>query len=218
MRPFALCAIVLVAGGAAAVVLLLHPFGGGHAVPRADQSSRHKSRAVSISDTASSSPSASASASASSTVSAEQQAAQSLAALLSQSVTDRRSVVQAVTDVSQCGPNLSQDGQTFSQSASSHQGLLSQLANLPDGSALPSHMLQALTGAWQASAQADQDFAQWAGDEISQGCTPNDHADPGYQAAIAPDTQATTDKKAFASLWDPIAAQYGLTSYQWDQL
>ena len=194
------------------MVLLLHPFGGGHAAPRADQSSRHKSRAVSISGTASSSPSASP------TVSAEQQAAQSLAALLSQSVADRSSVVQAVSDVSQCGPNLSQDAQTFSHAASSHQRLLSQLVNLTGGSALPQQMLQALTGAWHASAQADRDFARWATDEISQGCTPNDHSDPGYQAAAAPDGQATTDKKAFASRWDPIAAQYGLTPYRWNQL
>jgi hypothetical protein len=213
MWPVVLCSVVLVAGGAAAaVVLLLHPFGSGHAAPPASQSSRHNSRAVSISATSSSSPSAT------STMSAEQQAAQSLAALLTQSVADRSSVVQAVSDVSQCGPNLSQDAQTFSNAASSRQKLLSQLANMPDSSALPQQMLMALTGAWQASAKADQDFAQWASDEISQGCTPNDHSDPGYQAAATPDAQATTDKQTFAGLWDPIATQYGLTPYQWDQL
>ena len=79
-------------------------------------------------------------------------------------------------------------------------------------------MLQALTGAWLASATADRDFAQWAQDELSKGCTQNDRADPNFQAAAAPDTQATTHKKAFVNLWNPTAAQYGLTSYTWNQL
>ena len=79
-------------------------------------------------------------------------------------------------------------------------------------------MLQALTGAWQASAMADQDLARWAQDELSQGCTHNDQADLNFQAAAGPDSQATTDKKAFVNLWNPMAAKYGLPSYHWNQL
>ena len=148
----------------------------------------------------------------------QQQAADSLSALLAQSVTDRSSIVSAVNDVSGCGPSLGQDAQTFQNAATSRQNLLSRLAGMPDRSALPAPMLQALTGAWQASIQADQDFAQWAQDEASRGCVPNDHSDPGYQASAGPDGQATTDKKAFVTGWNPIAARYGLTSYQWNQL
>jgi hypothetical protein len=147
-----------------------------------------------------------------------QQAAASLAGLLAQSVTDRSSTVNAVNSVSQCGPTLSQDPQILESAAASRQRLLSQLASLPGRSALPGQMLQALTGAWLASATADRDFAQWAQDELSRGCTQNDQADPNFQAARAPDAQATTDKKAFVNLWNPIAAQYGLTSYLWNQL
>lgn len=148
----------------------------------------------------------------------EQQAAESLAALLAQSVTDRSSVVNAVNDVSNCGSGLNQDPATFTSAATSRQNLLSQLARLPGRSALPEPMLQALVHAWQASVQADQDFARWAQDEVSQGCTQNDHADPGYQAAAGPDSQATIDKKSFATAWNPIAARYALSPYQWDQL
>ena len=147
-----------------------------------------------------------------------QQAAASLAGLLAQSVTDRSSTVNAVNSVSQCGPTLSQDPQILESAAAARQRLLSQLASLPGRSALSGQMLQALTGAWLASATADRDFAQWAQDELSQGCTQNDQADPNFQAAAAPDAQATTDKKAFVNLWNPIAAQYGLTSYTWNQL
>ncbi len=39
-----------------------------------------------------------------------------------------------------------------------------------------------------------------------------------YQAATVPDEQATTDKKAFAALWTAIANEYGLPSYQYNQI
>lgn len=148
----------------------------------------------------------------------ERQAAGGLANLLAQSVKDRAAVVAAVSDVSQCGPNLNQDVQTFESAATSRQRLLTQLTSLPGRGSLPGQVLQALTGAWQASAQADQDFAQWAQDEASGGCTQNDHSDSNYQAAVGPDDRATASKKRFASQWDPIAAQYGLPSYQWNRL
>lgn len=148
----------------------------------------------------------------------QQHAAEGLAALLAQSVSDRSSVVNAVSHINRCGPSLSQDAQTFVSAASSRQHLLSQLADLPDHSALSGPMLQALTSAWQASVRADQDYARWARDEATRGCTRNDHSDPGYRAALGPDGQASAGKKAFARLWNPLAAQYGLTQYQWSQL
>lgn len=153
-----------------------------------------------------------------SSVSAQQQAAEGLAGLLTQSVKDRSAIVQAVGDVEQCGPNLNQDSQTFQTAATSRQNLLTQLANLSGRSALPSNMLAALTGAWQNSVKADQDFAQWSQDEVSRGCTKNDQSDPGAQAAAGPDSQATTDKQDFVSMWNPIATKYGLPTYQWNQL
>jgi hypothetical protein len=79
-------------------------------------------------------------------------------------------------------------------------------------------MLQALTSAWQASVQADQDYVQWARDEASRACTPNDHSDSGYRKALGPDGQATAGKKEFVRLWNPLADQYGLTGYKWNQL
>jgi hypothetical protein len=79
-------------------------------------------------------------------------------------------------------------------------------------------MLQDLTAAWQASGQADQDFATWTHDEISQGCSTNDQSDASYQAATAPDNQATKDKKAFAALWAAIANEYDLPLYQYNQI
>jgi serine/threonine-protein kinase len=146
------------------------------------------------------------------------QAAQALAALLALSGTDRASVTQAVGAVAGCSPGLSQDETIFSNAASSHQALLGKLAALPDRSALPALMLQDLTAAWQASSEADQDFAGWAQDEIAHGCSTNYQSDASYQASAVPDAQATTDKKAFAALWTAIANEYGLPLYQYNQV
>jgi hypothetical protein len=146
------------------------------------------------------------------------QAAQALAALLAQSGTDRTAVTQAVRAVADCSPGLSQDETTFSNAASSHQALLGKLAALPDHSTLPASMLQDLTTAWQASGEADQDFAKWTQDEIAHGCSTNYQSDASYQATTAPDDQATKYKKAFAALWTAIANEYGLPLYQYNQI
>jgi hypothetical protein len=147
-----------------------------------------------------------------------EQAAQALSSLLAQSGTDRSAVVNAVSTVETCSGDLSQDETTFSQATSQRQALLSKLAALPGRSMLSAPMVQDLTLAWQASAQADQDFVKWTQDEIAQGCTTNDQSDPSFKAATAPDNEATKYKKAFAALWAPVASQYGLPAYQYNQL
>ncbi len=163
-------------------------------------------------------PSAGSSPASSPAVPSRRQAAQALAALLAQSGTDRATVTQAVGAVADCSPDLSQDETIFSNAASSHQSLLGKLAALPDRSALPASMLQDLTAAWQESGEADQDFARWTQDEISHGCSTNYRSDANYQAVSVPDEAATTDKKAFAALWTAIANEYGLPSYQYNQI
>jgi hypothetical protein len=148
----------------------------------------------------------------------EQVAAQSLSRWLAQSASDRTAINNAFNDVNACGSGLSQDARAFRQAAASRERLMSQLSTLQDGSVLPAQMLRDLTGAWQASYQADQDYASWADAESSEGCTPDDTSDSYYQAATQPDDQATTDKEAFVSAWNTIAGRYGLTTYQQDQL
>jgi hypothetical protein len=149
--------------------------------------------------------------------SAQQAAASNLAGLLNQSVGDRNSVNNAYNDVLQCGPDLDQDAQVFQDAASSRQQLLSQLADLPSRSALSPSMLQDLSDAWQESVQVDGDYQQWAQDQASNGCA-NGNTDSSYVAAEGPNTQATANKTAFTSQWNPIAGQYGLTQYQQGEL
>src|ERR1700683_4952147 len=194
---------------AAAGVLVAHPFNSGTAPVAANSSTGVP---VSPTTSAPASPTASASSSAAPTA---QQAAQNLAGLLSQSVSDRSAIVAAVNDVNTCGSNLSQDTQTFPNPATSRQSLLNQPASLPGRATLPPNMLAALTRAWQNSRKADQDVAKGAQDE-SAGCTSgSETTDSNALAATGPDNEATTDKKAFVGLWNPIATQYQWTPHQW---
>ena len=79
-------------------------------------------------------------------------------------------------------------------------------------------MLQDLSGAWQASAAVDSDYAQWAQDEGAGTCAPDDTTAPNFQATSGPNEQATQDKLAFTRLWNQLADSYGLTQYGQGQL
>ena len=148
---------------------------------------------------------------------ARRQAAVRLSGLLAQSVTDRAAVIDAAADVRGCGPSLRQDARTFARAASSRQRLLSRLGSLPGRSLLPAAMLKDLTGAWQASAQVDIDLARWADDMVAGGCHRNSRSDARLRASYVPQGQAAAGKQAFASLWNPVARRYGLTTYQPNQ-
>jgi hypothetical protein len=150
---------------------------------------------------------------------AEQQAATTVSALLAQSVSDRAAVINAVTDVRDCGPSLRKDARTLTTSARSRQRLLSQLESMSGRSALPAALLADLTSAWQASIQADTDLAHWATDMSKGRCTVHKSSrDANLRASYVPDGQATVGKEAFAAQWNPIARRYDLTTYQSDQL
>ena len=149
---------------------------------------------------------------------AARQAAVGLSELLAQSVTDRAAVIGAVAAVPGCGPSVHQDARILADAASARKRLLSRLGSLDDRALLPAAMLQDLAGAWQASAQADADLARWADDEIARGCHSTSGSDASLRASYVPDGRATADKQAFATLWNPVARRYGLTTYQWSQL
>ena len=89
----------------------------------------------------------------------QQQAATSLAGLLSQSGTDHADVNAAVSNVEGC-KGLTADAQTFNKAATNRRTLLTKLAQLPGRSALPAAMISNLTNGWQASATVDADLAQ----------------------------------------------------------
>jgi hypothetical protein len=204
---------VLVAGLAAGVVVVAHPFGQRASPRSAPTSSPAPAAAVTSPSPASSPPGSS-----SPPLSSAEQAAGSLAALLARSVTDRAGVDAAYNDVKGCGPHLTRDVRTFKYAAASRGQLLGQLATMPGRSALSQPMLGDLGSAWQASVAADDDFAAWAQDQVSGGCSPDNQTDPHFLAADGPDLQATAGKKAFIRLWNPVAQTYGLTTYRQNEL
>jgi hypothetical protein len=165
-------------------------------------------------------PAASASASASAqpqTNPQEKQAATAMAGLLSQSGGDRGGVNHAYFAVQAC-KTLPADQKEFVKAAANRAILVNKLKSLPDASALNPAMVQALTGAWQASAAADTDYAKWAG-SLEHGCKPGKTGNnPNLKASNGPDGQATADKQQFTGLWNPVAQKYGLATYQPGQL
>jgi hypothetical protein len=232
-----IAAAALLGAGAGAYVLIAHPFSSpaspsarGSSVANVSQSTPANPSAAPSSATGPATPAQSSHVAPTTTpatppptqpasrptspAASERQAATSLAGLLSQSTSDRTAINDAWTDGTNCGGNYAADQQTFQQAANNRRYLLGQLAGLAGASTLPAQMLSDLTNAWQASIAVDNDYAQWSSDENS-GCTTQD---PSYEAANTPNSEATNDKDAFASQWDPIAAQYSLPQYSGDQL
>ncbi len=118
----------------------------------------------------------------------------------------------AYNDVGSCGSSLATDAQTFTAAAASRHQLLQQLAQIAGLPTLPTGMVTDLTTAWQVSATVDEDYVKWAQDEAGNGCSTGT-SDPNYEAAEDPNLQATASKTAFVNLWNPLAQQYDLATY-----
>jgi hypothetical protein len=216
-RAPVLWSVLSVAVVVAVLVFLfrLHPFNHHATVNDAANSTGTTAPASAAAKRA---PAASASRSASSAAVTEQQAASTVAGMLTSSVADRTAIDNAYNDVDGCGPNLDGDAAVFTRAANSRRAMLARLASMPGRAALPPALLTHLASAWQASLTADQDLATWASDEAAQGCVRDDTSDPGYQATATPDNEANQAKTAFVAQWNPLATSYGLTTYQQDQL
>ena len=142
----------------------------------------------------------------------EQQQASQLNRLLSESGGDRGDVNRAYLAVMACKA-LPADQGVFAKAASNRQNLVTQLQSLST-SALNPAMIQALNGAWTASAQADSDYANWAA-SLTHGCKKGQaNKSPVFKASFGPDGTATTDKQKFTQLWNPLAGKDGLNTYQ----
>ncbi|MFJ4676567.1 hypothetical protein [Kitasatospora sp. NPDC088783] len=136
--------------------------------------------------------------------------AQAMSDLLGTASSSRTSVVNAVAAVGKC-QNLPDSQAALTAAAGQRQDLLTKLGalkvdKLTDGAKLVTQLQQA----WQASATADSEYAQWAGD-LTGGCDPakakdNDHLRNGDAASGT----ATTAKKQAAELWGAIAGKTGL--------
>ncbi|MEU1178246.1 hypothetical protein ABZ464_11420 [Streptomyces sp. NPDC005820] len=167
---------------------------------------------------------ASASASASSDPSgdAAEQQATALDKLLADSGSSRASVIAAVANVKACN-NLGQAASDLRAAAGQRTELVTKLAAL-DVDQLPDHaaLTGALTKAWQASAAADNHYADWA-DEVAgdkrKACKKGGaRTTAATQQGNRESGTASAQKNQAARLWNGIAQKYGLTQRQPTQL
>ena len=111
----------------------------------------------------------------------------------------------AVNDVASCG-NVSADVSQIQQVENQRQNEYNsaqntQTSSLPNGAALKSDLVNAL----YYSLQADKGYLAYANQMQSSNCQSGSQA-----SALAADGKAVTYKDMFLSLWNPIAATYGL--------
>ncbi|MEV6956208.1 hypothetical protein [Streptomyces sp. NPDC051183] len=142
--------------------------------------------------------------------------------LLADSNDSRASVIRAVEDIKGCR-NLDQAATDLRAAARQREELVTRLQELkvdklPDNVKLTA----ALSKAWQASADADESYADWA-DDVNHGdkdkckdgrAKSTDNASDGNKSS----GEATKAKEQAAGLWNSIAAKYGLTKRDKSQL
>jgi hypothetical protein len=152
---------------------------------------------------------------------AAQAQAKQLDALLKDSNSSRSSVISAVASIKSCS-NMDTSSADLRTAAGQRDQLITRLDQLTLDK-LPNHdeLVKQLTAAWKASAEADNDYADW-GDQVAKdkkGCVKG-HAKgtPAAQKGNAASGRATFAKKRAADLWNPIASQYGLTQRQFTDL
>ncbi|WP_327236102.1 hypothetical protein OG349_21230 [Streptomyces sp. NBC_01317] len=146
--------------------------------------------------------------------------AEGLDKLLGDSNNSRETVIRAVNDIKTCS-NLDQAATDLHDAAVQRRDLVTRLKSLPIDK-LPDHqeLASSLTTAWQASASADDHYAQWAREaRTGKGCKQGRarttrEAAKGNQAS----GEATAAKNKASGLWNGIASKYDLSQRDSTQL
>jgi len=135
--------------------------------------------------------------------------AAALSTLLTSSAASRTALHEAVSQVLACA-NLpgavSQLQEVVNQRASEyHQASALPTSALPDGPAVKSGLVAALSG----SLEADRDYLAWARQQLDGGCTPSGQSG-AYDVASSASQRADAAKEAFVQVWNPVAVRYGI--------
>ncbi|WP_345943801.1 hypothetical protein [Streptomyces sp. SID3212] len=146
--------------------------------------------------------------------------AEGLDKLLGDSNNSRETVIRAVNDIKTCS-NLDQAASDLHDAAEQRRDLVTRLKSLPIDK-LPDHqeLASSLTTAWQASASADDHYAQWAREaRTGKGCKQGQarttrEAAKGNRAS----GEATAAKNKASGLWNGIATKYDLSQRDSTQL
>ncbi|MFD8797490.1 hypothetical protein [Streptomyces atroolivaceus] len=147
--------------------------------------------------------------------------AEALDKLLADSNDSRSAVISAVEKIKGCRA-LDQAATDLTGAAAQRRGLVTRLEALSVDQ-LPGHaeLKDSLTKAWQASAEADDHYATWAGQAKNDKkvCKGGKARSTGATAqAGASSNEATIQKRKASGLWNSIARKYGLTEHTPTQL
>jgi hypothetical protein len=130
--------------------------------------------------------------------------------LLRSSAATRTALQSAVTQVGDCtnlSGAVSQIQSVVNQRTTEYdQASALSTADLASGAVVKSDLITAL----RDSLGADRDYLTWARQQLSTGCTPTAQSN-AYTTAYDADQQANAAKAQFALVWDPVAAQYGVS-------
>ena len=196
---------VLVGGAAAIVVLaalLVLVSGGGHSSSPASANTRSNLSRAPLAAATSSSGS-------------DGQTANAIASLLATSATARPQASGALVQVLACRLDPTQGAARLGLAVATRQAVLAGLSGV-SGAGLPGgdSLLAELRKAMQDSIGADQGYQSWMSQFGAGVCQPAAKQDPGYAAATRLSNQATADKVAFVTIWNPIAQSLGLHQYR----
>ncbi|WP_406154356.1 hypothetical protein OG217_22130 [Streptomyces sp. NBC_01023] len=142
--------------------------------------------------------------------------------LLADSNNSRSAVIAAVGSIRSC-QNLPKAASDLRGAAKQRHALVTRLGTLSVDK-LPDHakLTAALTTGWNASATADEQYADWAHAVAANGKKECKHGHakrtPAAGRGDAASGQATAAKKEASTLWNAIADKYSLTQRRGDQL
>ncbi|MGW6744217.1 hypothetical protein ACWGDX_26395 [Streptomyces sp. NPDC055025] len=139
--------------------------------------------------------------------------AEALDKLLADSGSSRAAVIAAVESIKSCD-NLDQAASDLHDAAEQRRDLVTRLKDLTLDK-LPGNgeLASSLTDAWEASASADDHYANWAGQAKGKKNCRGGQARVTQQAAEGnrASGEATAAKQKAAKLWNGIATKYDLT-------
>ncbi|WP_030750632.1 hypothetical protein [Streptomyces sp. NRRL F-5135] len=146
--------------------------------------------------------------------------AEALDKLLADSNNSRSTVINAVESIKSC-ENLDKAATDLHGAAEQRRDLVTRLKDLSVDK-LPDHaeLTSSLNEAWEASASADDHYAQWAKQAKSKKVCKGGHAKATKEAAKGNKAsgEATAAKQKASQLWNAVATKYGLTPRKPTQL
>jgi len=146
---------------------------------------------------------------------------QSLDGLLDRSVQARGNVASTAIALQSCRVPAATAEDTFRKAQDARNALAAEAAALTAGGVADPQVgeaVRAFVSLQRSSAQADGAFAAWAADVGTAGCSGTAAHTANWDRANRLSGDASAGKARFVKLWNPIAAEHGLTGRSADAI